>query len=124
MGDHCPGEADGVPDVEFEGRREIIRRGIQQVAADGAAHIRHCTVEAAQRFGRLVDSAPHCPPVSDVYGDVENPRLAPLQVGARPTELIASAREDRDVGTFGGQRVRDGPADTTARPGDHEAPAL
>jgi hypothetical protein len=48
----------------------------------------------------------------------------PLQVVASPTQLIASAREDRDVGTFGGQRVRDGPADTTARAGDHEAPAV
>lgn len=124
MRDGSLGEADGVPDVELVGGRKILRRGLQQVAADGAASICHSTVESTEPFGRFADSLRECLHVGDIHCNVDDTRAVPFQIGTSAIQLIGSAREDCHVGPFAGQRVRDGFADTAAAAGDHKPPAV
>ncbi len=99
MGNGGLGEAHGMPSVELERGSKVLRRGIQKVATDSAAGIRHGAVQAAEPLCRFVDRVSERLRVGDIDSDLDDAGPVPVQISTGAVQLLASTREDCDVGT-------------------------
>jgi hypothetical protein len=106
-------------EIEIHHRVPIRLGGLVDFPGTPSARVQDHDVEPSECRDRAVDGGLHVGVARDVTAERGRPRAARLQSGDGVVQLLRGARHARQRGTFRGERLCDGKAETAARAG-HE----
>ena len=118
MGHGGPGAADQGDQVQFHQVAELLGRGVEQLAAHGAAGVVDQDVEPAESLEGLGEEAIDVFLLRDVGMDAEDVMAGGLHFGGGLFDGVGLQADDGEFGAGGGEAIGDDAAQAAGAAGD------